>query len=133
MLTRWTVSTRWFTTRAWRACTGAWGCSWPTWPQVGPGRLVSSTAGAREGHQIGHQRLCQGQALRLWPRPHSPARWEERGGDEYSCESGEVMAGAAAGLSNVLFSNPLELLKIRLQCAGTASLGLASAFFFVHN
>jgi len=31
---------------------------------------------------------------------------------------GEVMAGGCAGLSNVLFSNPLELLKIRLQCAG---------------
>ena len=28
------------------------------------------------------------------------------------------MAGGCAGLSNVLFSNPLELLKIRLQCAG---------------
>ena len=39
------------------------------------------------------------------------------------------MAGAAAGLSNVFFSNPLELLKIRLQCAGTCSLGLVLPFF----
>jgi len=31
---------------------------------------------------------------------------------------GEVIAGACAGFSNVLFSNPLEMLKIRLQCAG---------------
>merc|ERR1719370_554470 len=31
---------------------------------------------------------------------------------------GEVVAGCCAGLSNVIFSNPLELIKIRLQCAG---------------
>jgi len=31
---------------------------------------------------------------------------------------GEVFAGGCAGFSNVLFSNPLEMLKIRLQCAG---------------
>ena len=35
--------------------------------------------------------------------------------------SGEMMAGACSGLANVLFSNPLEIVKIRLQVAGAFS------------
>ena len=34
---------------------------------------------------------------------------------------GEMLAGAFAGMSNVIFSNPLEIVKIRLQVAGTYS------------
>ena len=34
---------------------------------------------------------------------------------------GELLAGACSGMSNVIFSNPLEIIKIRLQVAGTYS------------
>lgn len=47
---------------------------------------------------------------------------------------GEVIAGACAGFSNVLFSNPLEMLKIRLQCAGwTFSLVCAFKTYLMSN
>ena len=35
--------------------------------------------------------------------------------------AGELVAGACSGLANVVFTNPLEILKIRLQVAGSYS------------
>ena len=35
--------------------------------------------------------------------------------------TGEMLAGAVSGMVNVVFSNPLEIVKIRLQVAGAFS------------
>lgn len=45
----------------------------------------------------------------------------------------EIIAGGTAGASQVVFTNPLEIIKIRLQVAGEITVGPKVDFFIFIN
>ena len=46
---------------------------------------------------------------------------------------GEILAGGCAGASQVMFTNPLEIVKIRLQVAGESATSETSATHYISN